>query len=49
LSRTGLDLEDRKIISLALKALALALRVLVLGIGLEGPGLDYKHIIFLLG
>jgi hypothetical protein len=28
----------------ALKALALALRVLVLG--LEGPGLDYKHVIF---
>ena len=34
----------------ALRALALALRVLVLdlGLGLEGPGLDYKHVNFIL-
>jgi hypothetical protein len=33
--------------SLALNALAL--RILFLGLGLEGPGLDYKDVIFFLG
>ena len=35
-------------LALDLRAVASALRVLVLGLGLEGPGLDYKHVNFIL-